>query len=235
MRVEDLMTADVITVGPKASLKEAARRMISAGVSGLIVTTDDGTLEGVITEADYVKNESGRRAAKRAGLLRWFSHEEEFPSRERVVEDVMTADVVSIAPDADHAEAARIMRKAGVKRLPVVDADDRLVGIISRSDIMRAFARPDADIIEEITDEVMHRVLWIDPRKVRLTSEDGNVAMSGQLETRSDVTLLQDMARRVDGVVSVKSDLTWEVDNTKVEMVSPPAEGVPPRNWSRNV
>ncbi len=231
MRVEDLMTTEVITIGRGASLKEAARRMIAAGVSGLIVTDDEGTVEGVITEADYVKNESGRRAAKRAGLLRWFSHEDEVPSIERLVENVMTADVVTISPGADHAEAARIMRKSGVKRLPVIDDEDQLVGIVSRSDIMRAFARPDADIIREINEDVMHRVLWIDPKRVQLTSEDGNVVMSGQLETRSDVTLLEDMARRVDGVVSVKSNLTWEVDNTKLEMVSPPPGAVPPRNW----
>ena len=217
MKVLDLMTSPVITVGPKTSLKESARRMIEAGVSGLPVTDDDGSLVGVITEADFVKSESGRRAKQRARLLRWFGDSDEMPSTERLVEDVMTSEVITLDPDADHAEAARIMRKAGIKRIPVVGDDGSLRGIISRSDIMRAFARPDGEIIEEIRSHVMSDVLWIDPRKVEVRSVEGNVELHGHLETKSDCVLLEDLTKRVDGVVSVNSRLTWEIDNTKLD------------------
>lgn len=220
MRVRDLMTTQVITVGRKASLKEAARRMIEAGVSGLLVTDEEGALVGVITEADFVKSESGRRAAKRARLLRWFGQDNEMPSTERLVEDVMTADVITLPPDADHAEAARLMQKAGIKRVPVVDGG-KLRGIVSRSDILRAFARSDSDIIEEIRERVIGEVLWIDPRRVDVRSVEGNVELHGRLETKSDAVLLEDLTKRVDGVVSVDSDLAWEIDNSKVEMVPP--------------
>jgi CBS domain-containing protein len=230
MRVRDLMTADVITIGPDASLKEAARRMIEAGVSGLVVT-DDGHLVGVITEADFVKGESDRRTKKRARVLSWFSHDVEVPHFERLVGDVMTTDVVSVSPETDHAEVARVMQAKRIKRLPVVD-DGGLVGIISRSDILRAFARPDESIIEELRDHVMRKVLWVDPKRVQIHVVEGNVVLEGQLETKSDAVLLEDLAGRLDGVVSVKSRLTWEVDNTKLEMVSPPP-GVPPHgNWA---
>lgn len=231
MRVRDLMTADVITIGRDASLKEAARRMIEAGVSGLVVPGDDGTLAGVITEADFVKGESGRRPKKRARILSWFSHDEEVPQFERIVGDVMTSDVVTIDPGSDHAEAARIMQSQKIKRLPVIE-DGALVGIISRSDILRAFARPDEDIVTELRDHVMKKVLWVDPKRVEVNVVEGNVVLEGQLETKSDAVLLEDLAGRLDGVVSVKSRLTWEVDNTKLEMVSPPP-GVPtPGNWA---
>lgn len=230
MKVRHLMTTDVITIGRDASLKEAARRMIDAGVSGLVVTDDEGALDGVITEADFVKTESDRRATKRARLLRWLSSEEEFPSTARHVADVMTAEVVTLGPDADHAEAARVMRKAGIKRIPIVDNQSKLLGIVSRSDILRAFARPDADILKEIREHVMGKVLWIDPKRIEVSSDEGNVTLSGRLETKSDATLLEDLAKRVDGVVSVKTALTWEVDNTKLEMVSPPPGRHRP-NW----
>lgn len=220
MKVRDLMTTHVITVGRKASLKEAARRMIEAGVSGLLVTDEEGVLQGVITEADFVKSESGRRAAKRARLLRWLGQDNEVPSTERLVEDVMTADVITLSPEADHAEAARLMQKAGIKRIPVVDGG-RLCGIISRSDILRAFARSDNEIIKEIREHVIGDVLWIDPRKVEVRSVEGNVELHGRLETKSDAVLLEDLTKRLDGVVSVDSDLTWEIDNSKLEMVSP--------------
>lgn len=232
MNVRDLMTTDLITVGPEAPLKEAARRMIEGGVSGLLVTDQAGALLGVITEADFVKAESDRRAGKRARLLRWFSHDDtEIPSTERRVGDVMTSEVVSLGPDADHAEAARLMRKAGVKRLPIVDEDGRPVGILSRSDIMRAFARADSDIIAEVSEHIIKDILWIDPKRVDVRSEEGNVKLQGQLETRSDATLLEDLTRRVDGVVSVDSELTWEIDNTKLEMTSPPPSGIRRSNW----
>lgn len=231
MKVRELMTTELITVGSDAPLKEAARRMIEGRVSGLLVTDGDGKLIGVITEADFVKAESDRRATKRARLLRWFSREvDEIPSTERLVGDVMTREVVAIGPDADHAEAARLMRKAEVKRIPVVD-EDRLVGIVSRSDILRAFARSDMAIIEEIVDHVIGDVLWINPRLVDVRSVDGNVSLKGRLETKTDATLLAELTRRVDGVVSVDTDLTWDIDNTKLDMISPPPSGLSRSNW----
>lgn len=224
MKVRDLMTSQLIGVGPQTSLKEAARRMIEAGISGLVVTNDDGALVGVITEADFVKSESGRRAKQRARLLRWFGESDAMPSSELLVEDVMTSDVITLHPDADHAEAARIMRRSGIKRIPIVEDDGTLRGIISRSDILRAFARSDADIITELRDHVMGEVLWIDPRRVEVRCVDGNVELHGHLETKSDAVLLEDLTKRLDGVVSVSSQLTWEIDNTKLEMTTPPRD-----------
>jgi len=220
MKVQDLMTPDVITISSDASLKEAARRMIEAGVSGLVVTDEAGMVEGVITEADFVKSEAGRRAEKRAHLLRWFTREEEAPSGEQLVGDVMTSDVISLPPEADHVEAARLMQESAIKRVPIV-SDGRLIGIISRSDILRAFIRTDEAILQEI-EHVMRKVLWIDPGRVKVTSIEGVVSMTGQLETKSDATLLGDLTRRLDGVVAVDEHLSWEVDNTKLKMTPPP-------------
>ncbi len=231
MKLRELMTLDVITVGPDASLKEAARRMIEAGVSGLPVTGDSGALIGVITEADFVKTEADRRATKRARLLRWFTSDEDIPESERRIREVMTKDVITLGPDSDHAEAARVMTKAGVKRILVVGEEGELLGLVSRSDILRAFARSDVEIIDEIVNEVMKEVLWIDVRRVELASEDGNVVLTGQLETRSDANLLVELTRRLDGIVSVQDRLTWEVDNTKLEMVSPPRWQRSRPNW----
>lgn len=227
MKVSQLMSPEVITVGRDAPIKEAARRMIEAGVSGLVVTNGRCSIQGVITEADFVKTESERRAGKRARLLRWFSREEpEVPDTERVVGDVMTSEVITLDVEADHAEAARLMRKANIKRVPIVDDKGCLVGILSRSDIMRAFARSDAEIVGEITGHVMREVLWVDPRRVKIRCMDGNLVLEGRLETKSDVTLLEALARRVDGVVSLASHLQWDIDNTKLEMVPPPP-GIP--------
>lgn len=229
MRISELMTTDVITVGPDTSLKEAARRMLEAGVSGLPVTDADENLVGIITEADFVASEADRRVQKRAGLLRFFTGQHDLPDHELKVGDVMTTELIVISPDEDHADAARLMERERVKRLPVVDSG-KLVGLVSRTDMLRAFTRPDQEIIDEIKEHVMREVLWIDPRRVTVESVDGNIVLRGKLETRTDANLLIELTKRLDGVASVADQLDWEVDNTKVEMTSPPPN-FPRGNW----
>lgn len=229
MRIRELMTTDVLTVGPDTSLKEAARRMLEAGISGLPVTEADGKLVGIITEADFVASEADRRVEHRAGLLRFFTGQHDLPDHELKVGDVMTTELIVIDPDEDHADAARLMEKEHVKRLPVVEGD-KLVGLISRTDMLRAFTRPDQEIIAEVNDHVMRKVLWIDPRRVNVESVDGNVVLRGTLETRTDANLLVELTKRLDGVASVSDHLDWDVDNTKTEMTSPPPN-FPRGNW----
>lgn len=231
MKVEDLMTRDVITVAPDAPLKDAARRMLEAGVSGLPVTDEEGSVVGIITEADFVQAEAGRRSGKRAGLLRFIDRDHTgIPSQELRVRDVMTGDVEMIGSGSDHAEAARRMEQKKVKRLPVVD-EGRLVGMISRSDILRAFARHDKDIITEIEEHVLLEVLWIDPDRVSVTCVDGHVTLDGTLETKSEKGLLLELTKRLDGVVSVEDCLGWEIDNTKLEVVGPLRDIGRRRTW----
>lgn len=221
MKVREMMTTDVIGIAPDAPLKKAAIRMMAADISGLVVVDDDGALVGVISEGDFIKTEAGRHANKRARLLKWLVPDEAFPDSDRKVSDIMTNDVITVTADADHVEAARIMGHAGVKRLPVVDEDGDLVGLVSRSDIVRAFARLDTDIVNEIRDRIMRKVLWIDAKRVEIVCQDGNVSLSGELETKSDAELLVSLTERLVGVVSVHDHLSWEIDNTTVEMIPP--------------
>lgn len=231
MKLRDLMTRDVITVGPDASLKEAARRMLEGGVSGLPVTQGDGSLVGIITEADFVRTEADRRRKTSAGLLGFIYKEVELPSQERLVGDVMSTNLIVLGPEADHAEAARMMQSGGVKRIPVVGEDGRVVGLVSRSDILRVFARTDQEILEEIQGHLIGKVLWIDPKRVEIRSTEGNVVLRGRLETRSDAELLAKLTARVDGVVSVANHLDFETDNTKLETTSPRSWIGTPKNW----
>lgn len=228
MRIRDLMTTDVITIGPEVSIKEAARRMLEAGVSGLPVTDGEGKLVGILTEADFLATESERgRKSRTNRLLRVFTGDVEPFAKERNVGDVMSTEMITVGPDADHTEAARIMEKTGVKRLPVVDGSG-LRGLISRADILRAFARADLEIIEEIEERILGQTLWVDPEKVEVGSVDGNVTLSGRLSTRTEAQLLVELVKRVDGVASVNDRLSWDVDDTRHSPLAPPIEGFPP-------
>ncbi len=228
MRIRDLMTTDVKTIDAAAPLKEAARHMLEAGISGMPVTDGD-KLVGIITEADFVHNEADRRVEKRAGLLRLLHHDHDIPSQDRLVGDVMTRALLVIDPEEDHAVAARLMEKHRIKRIPVVEGD-KLVGLVSRADMLRAYVRPDSDIVDEINSHVMKEILWIDPKRVDVDCVDGNVSLQGRLETKSDASLLVELTKRLDGVTSVHDHLDFEVDNTKLEMVSPPM-GYARGNW----
>ena len=143
----------------------------------------------------------------------------------------MTDDVIALGPDADHVEAARVMTKAGIKRIPITGDSGELLGLLTRSDILRVFVRADAEIIDEIRNAVMKDVLWIDSRRIRVICQEGNVLLSGQTANRSDAELLVTLTRRIDGVISVQNRLTWEIDNTKLEMVPLPPGYLPRPNW----
>lgn len=211
MRVNQLMTRNLATVSPDSSLKEAARIMIDRKVSGLPVVDDDGVLVGIVTEGDILHMESMRNPATTiSGLLR-----RSVPTAETTGE-AMTRKVISISPDSDHTEAARLMESAGVKRLPVIDVAGKLVGVLSRSDVLKVFARSDADIHHEVLSEVIERILWLDPETVHVSVSEGQVGLTGEVPTRSDTRILEEMTKRVDGVVDVDaSGLSFEVDDTK--------------------
>lgn len=96
--------------------------------------------------------------------------------------------------------------------------------------MLKAYVRSDKEIIDEIRGHLMKEVLWVDPRLVTIECVDGNVALSGQMETKSDASLLIELTKRLDGVTSVNDLLTWAIDNTKLEMMSPPV-GYARSNW----
>jgi CBS domain-containing protein len=105
------------------------------------------------------------------------------------------------------------MSDLGIKRLPVVK-DGELVGIVSRTDLVRAFVRSDDEIAREIREDLLRRTLWLEvPEAVQVRVERGAVRLSGQVETATDAVLLQKLAARVPGVVSVEAELGWRFDD----------------------
>jgi CBS domain-containing protein len=96
----------------------------------------------------------------------------------------------------------------GVNRLPVVSMDGRLVGILARTDLIRAFVRPDHVIASEIRDDVLRRVLWLTPGVIRVEVRDGEVDLAGELDTEAEAEVLEKLVAKVPGVVAVRSAVT---------------------------
>ena len=215
MKVGDVMTTEVITIGPEAPLKEAATIMVRSGISGVPVVDDTRKVIGIITEADFVTAEANRSwGRQRRRLLASFFGEVETPQA-RSVEDAMTQDPHAIDRNSSVTEAARKMTELGVKRLPVVTPDGTLEGIISRADVMGAFARSDEALRNEVYEDVALGILQLHDANVEVAVVDGAVSLSGAVPTRSEARLLEELANRVEGVVSVTSDVTWTTDDTK--------------------
>jgi len=207
MKVNDLMTTDVITVTPETSLRDAARVLEENEISGVPVVDEGEAVVGVLSEADVVVKASGEVPGTR--LLGWLLESDmglEEKIRAHTVGDAMSAPAITIRRDRPIHEAAKVMAAEGVNRLPVVDGG-RLVGIVTRADVVRAFTRSDAEIAEEIDREILRRTLWLEPGSVTLEVVEGEVTIEGEIESEADVELLPVFVSRVPGVISVRANV----------------------------
>jgi CBS domain containing-hemolysin-like protein len=124
-------------------------------------------------------------------------------------DQLMTTPAIVIDPGAPVAEAARVMQDKQIKRLPVVGTDGRLVGILTRSDVLSLFERPDADIWDEIGKEVLDEEFGLDPDSFDLTVRSGIVTIGGLVERRETALDLLARMRHAEGVVSVRDRLSY--------------------------
>lgn len=232
MRVGDVMHRSVVTVRPEASLREVARLLIEHGISGMPVVDPAGRVVGVVSEADFVMKEGGDRAEpRRRWLDRLFGeteieHAEQVKVQAATAGEAMTAPPITVAADSPVRDAARIMIERQINRLPVVEGD-RLVGIVTRADLVRGFVRSDEELRAAIVEEVLHREMWLDERDVEVAVADGIVTVSGTVEKRSDAAILGRLIRDVPGVIDVAMTVGWRLDDSDLraparDLVDPP-------------
>jgi CBS domain-containing protein len=209
------MTTDVLTVRSSTRLKEAAALLAERRISGLPVVDGEGHVLGVLSEGDILYKESG--VSDRPGLLGRLlavpPTDVDLKLAARTVGEAMSAPALTTGPRRPVTEAATVMIEEGVNRLPVIDDDERLIGIITRADLVRAFVRSDAEIEREIRDDVFRRTLWLEPDTIQIEVAGGEVRLSGEVETRSDAELIPTFVQRVPGVVSVLSKVRWRDEN----------------------
>ena len=212
MKVSDLMTKDVVAVKPAMTLRDAAVLLAEKRFSGLPVVNDADEVVGVLSEADILVKAGGSSSRNR--LLGWLL-EPDFGDEDKIraetVGEAMSAPAVTISPSRPVHEAARLMVGESVNRLPVVD-QGRLVGILTRADVVRAFSRSDADIAEEIRSDILRRTFWLEPGQVSITVVDGTVTLEGEVETAADEEVLPALVARVPGVVAVHAELRSRVE-----------------------
>ncbi len=216
-RVGDVMSTDVATVRDDTPYRKIVDVLAHRRVSAVPVVDDSQRVLGVVSEADLLHKveligapherrvfEGSRRRTARV------------KAEGAVAADLMSAPAVTVTAHAPLVTAARTMNGEQVKRLPVVDDSGRLVGIVSRSDLLKVHLRPDADIRHEVVREVLHRVVSVEEGVVQVTVRDGVVRLTGQLDRKSSVDIADRLVAQVNGVVEVVNELTFDFDDSRL-------------------
>ena len=202
----DVMTRDVAVVGRDAAFKDIVRTLQDREVSALPVVDGGGRVLGVVSEADLLPKEEFRDSdPDRYTQLRRLSDLAKAGSV--TAGELMTRPALTVTADATLAQAARTMARARVKRLPVVDADGRLEGVVSRTDLLKVFLRDDEEIAEEVRREVVAYLFPAPESAVRVEVRDGVVRLAGRLRDTALVPVAARLVRAVEGVVDVGFDL----------------------------
>jgi CBS domain-containing protein len=234
MKASDIMTRELISIAPDASIIEAVRLMLQRKISGLPVVDAAGRLEGIITEGDFLRRAETGTQRKRS---RWVEFllgpgrlaEEYSQTSGRTVGDVMTPDVHTVTEDAPLEQVVHLMERHRVKRIPVVRGD-KLVGIITRKNLMRALAsfalsaQPvaagDAEIRERLLAE-LKKHSWAPIGLIDVAVKDGVVKLSGALTDERERQAMRIAAENIPGVKKVEDHLIWIEPNTGM-IVEPP-------------
>jgi CBS domain-containing protein len=212
--VNEIMTREVVSVRMTAGYKDIVETLAAHRLSAVPVVDEDRHVIGVVSEADLLPKMELAGTGTRPRLL--------MGKRERVARtkaaadtatNLMTFPAIVIGDDEPVSAAAKVMDAERIKRLPVVDEDQCLVGVVSRSDVLRLFLRDDAEIRQEVIDDVLLKTMWIDPTELTVTVERGVVTLDGVVERQSQIPVILQLVQTVAGVVETISHLTAEHDD----------------------
>ncbi|MEU4659286.1 CBS domain-containing protein [Streptomyces sp. NPDC023723] len=201
-KVRDLMSEAVVRVQRGTPFKEIAHLLQEYDITAVPVVDADDRPVGVVSEADLLEKIWGGDTAPPDGAK----------ASATDAAGLMTSPPLSAREDWSVVDAARVMARHGIKRLLVVDAGERLIGVVSRSDLLRVFLRGDREIRTEIIEEALVQTLGLAPSALQVDVTHGHVVLTGALPEQVPVAVLEDLCRRVDGVVAVEFRAAGDAD-----------------------
>ncbi|MUL41539.1 CBS domain-containing protein [Streptomonospora sp. PA3] len=225
--VADVMTDEVASVTEDTGYKDIVHALLERRVSALPVLDGTGRVTGVVSEEDLLHKEEfkdtdrdsnywpplrARLRAKLTGVGMLVERSDE-KAMATTAAQLMTSPAITTTPDASVVEAARMMERRGVKRLPVVDVNNRPVGMVGRRDLLRVFLQNDDAIAAAVQEEIDFLAGTVKGTDITAAVEDGAVTLTGTVHHRSTTHTLTRLINRIEGVVSVDSKVTWETDD----------------------
>ncbi|MFE5628813.1 CBS domain-containing protein [Streptomyces sp. NPDC056463] len=202
-KVGGLMTDEVVSAIGSSSFRDVAKLLAAHDISGVPVVDADDRVLGVVSESDLLAR------------------------RELTADGLMTTPAITVHAEQTVADAARLMVRRGVERLPVVDEEERLVGIVTRRDLLRVFLRPDAEIRRRVREDVLADTMALPGDAVDVHVLDGVVTLGGRLPRRSQVPMVLKLTEQVDGVVAVVDRLSARVDDSRLTPSARTAHDMP--------
>jgi CBS domain-containing protein len=210
--VKSVMTSSVVAVREDADFKEMVAVMRSRRISAFPVIDASSNVIGVVSEADLLLKETVPALPQGAIRLAWRLKDRSKAAGTTAAE-VMTKPAVTVQEDAPVAKAARLMQSRKVKRLPVVDDNGRLRGIVTRTDLLSVFERPDYEIRDEAVKDVIAGEFGLDPGLFVVTVRSGIVTITGSVQHRAHALSLLATLRYLEGVVGVRDRLSYPADS----------------------
>ncbi len=239
-KVGSVMTSDVVQARYATPFKEITRLLNEHRISGLPVVDPDDHVIGVISETDLMTRQAEAeppyqppRRFHRPALSK-SARRRKAKAAARTAGQLMSQPAITVQADKTIAEAARTMAAHRIERLPVVDEEDRLVGIVTRRDLLQVFLRSDEDIRSEVIDEIVVNAMWLSPRTIDVFVREGVVTLHGQLEHRSETEVAVRLTRQIDAVVAVVDKLTFRFDDAHMRPEVPEFHGVAD-DWLRKL
>jgi CBS domain-containing protein len=219
-QVRDVMTAEPVTVTPATSVKDVADILVRQRVGAVPVLTVGGKVVGIVTEADLLRKEELQRDPEGQHSMHLTYRARRSIATAENAREIMNTHPATVRAGATVAEAARVMDRQQVTCLLVTDENSKLLGMVSPRDLLRVFLRPDQEIRAEIIREVLAGYLGTNPAMVLLDVTDGVVRLTGELERKSMLALIQPAVRAVDGVIDVEAQLGYAIDDTRLPVAA---------------
>ena len=215
--VQDVMTADVASVLVDTPYAEVVATLATRKVSALPVLDGFNHVIGVVSEADLLHKVEFIGEDTEIRFFQWGTKKvNRAKANATTAGDLMTAPAVTVQPGVSLVIAAKRMEEAHIKRLPVLDEMGRLIGIVSRRDLLKMYLRPDDEVRDDVIEGVLRQLLWIDPLTVQVKVEDGVVTLNGEVDRMSTAQIAAHVTKRVPGVVQVVDHVTWNYDDTTI-------------------
>jgi len=209
--VQDVMTTKVVALSKGADFKEIVSALHQYGVSACPVVDDSGRVLGVVSQADLLYKETEPDRPPALLRLRW-RLDEEYKAKAVTAGQLMTAPAVTIGPGSPVVDAARVMQGRQINRLPVVNPEGELIGIVSRADVLSVFERPDSEILDDVCKVIIGEEFQLDTAAFDVTVRSGIVTVGGHVDSRRTAGRLVSRIAHADGVVSVRNRLGFDTD-----------------------
>jgi len=214
------MTADPVTVTPATSIRDVADILVRQRVGAVPVLTLGGKVVGIVTETDLLRKEELQQDPEGQHSMHLTYRARRAIATAETAREIMNTHPATVRAGATVPEAARVMDCQQVTCLLVTDENAKLLGMVSPRDLLRVFLRPDEEIRAEIIREVLAGYLGTNPAMVQVDVADGVVKLTGELERKSTLALIQPAVRAVDGVIDVEVQLRYAIDDARLSVAA---------------